>query len=131
MICTLLGLTAGLAEAQQGPGTPATAPEAAILPLMLVDITQASDIVRGIEDPQTDEEWQAIDDAAVALLEAFRTIAARDVDAAFDAGDSLYLPCEGCHLDYNRAVQGQPQQSRAVLAASSVCRDRIFPTAAE
>ena len=42
--------------------------------LMIETITPASDIVWGIEDPQTDAEWQAIDDAAVTLVESFETM---------------------------------------------------------
>ena len=33
-------------------------------------ITPATDTVWGINDPQTDEEWRVIDDAAIAIIEA-------------------------------------------------------------
>ena len=42
-----------------------------IMEVMIVTITPASDIIWGVEDPQTDEEWQVLDDAAVTLMEAF------------------------------------------------------------
>lgn len=39
--------------------------------LMTDAITPASDIIWGVEDPQTDEEWQVLDDAAGTLMEVF------------------------------------------------------------
>jgi cytochrome c556 len=39
--------------------------------LMTDTITPASDIIWGVEDPQADEEWQVLDDAAVTLMETF------------------------------------------------------------
>ena len=62
--------------ADDSVGEPPPAPEPTMMLLMVEDITQASDIVWGIEDPQTDEEWQVIDDAAVALIDAFKMIEA-------------------------------------------------------
>ena len=50
------------------------APETTILQLMVEDITQDSDIIWGIEDPQTDEDWQVFEDAAVRLIESFNKI---------------------------------------------------------
>jgi len=112
--------------------------------LMTDTITPASDIIWGVEDPQTDEQWQVLDDAAVTLMESFEAtrnggigpnddawaseakfqayidqeiaaleqaraaIAARNLDALFDAGGELYTPCEECHIDYNPAVEEQP-----------------------
>lgn len=112
---------------------------------MVDTITPASDIIWGVEDPQTDEEWQVLDDAAVTLAEAFEAtrtggggpnddawaseakfqafldqemaaieqsraaIAARDLDALFDAGGELYTPCEECHIDFNPGVAGEEQ----------------------
>jgi cytochrome c556 len=114
-----------------------------IMEAMVVTITPASDIIWGVEDPQTDEEWQVLDDAAITLKEAFEAtraggvgpndnawaseakfqayvdqemaaiehsraaIAARDLDALFDAGGELYTPCEECHIDYNPAVSAE------------------------
>jgi hypothetical protein len=53
--------------------------------------------------------WQAFDrvlgEAAYAALEAVRM---RDVAALQSAGDVLYPPCEGCHLQFNPAVVGEP-----------------------
>jgi len=114
-----------------------------IMDIMVVTITPATDILWGVDDPQTDEDWQVLDDAAVTVIEAFErtrnggsgpedntwaadakfrayideeiaasnaarvAIAAKDLDALFEAGDALYLPCENCHIDYNPAVSGE------------------------
>lgn len=114
-----------------------------IMETMVVTVTPASDIIWGVEDPQTDEEWQVLDDAAVTLMKAFEAtsaggigpndnawaaeakfqayvdqemaaieqsraaIAARDLEALFDAGGELYTPCEECHIDYNPAVSAE------------------------
>jgi len=108
--------------------------------VMIVTITPATDILWGVDDPQTDEDWQVLDDAAVTVIEAFErtrnggagpndntwaadakfqtyidediaasnaartAIAAKDLDALFEAGDALYSPCENCHIDFNPAV---------------------------
>lgn len=74
IICLLPALAACTAKEPAEVAT--AAPEPTIMLLMVEDITQASDIVWGIEDPQTDEQWQVIDDAAVALVEAFQAIEA-------------------------------------------------------
>ena len=111
-----------------------------ILELMTEVITPATDTVWGADDPQTDEEWQVLHDAAVLVGSTFESIrkggagenddawaenpefqafvdaelaanklvraaiAARDMDALFDAGNELYTPCEACHLRFNPAV---------------------------
>jgi cytochrome c556 len=75
-ICILLALAACTTEEPADIATAAPEPGPTIMLLMVEDITQASDIVWGIEDPQTDEEWQVFDDAAVALVEAFQAIEA-------------------------------------------------------
>ena len=50
-----------------------------IMEAMVVTITPASDIIWGVEDPQTDEEWQVLDDAAVTAYGGLRTRRARVV----------------------------------------------------
>ena len=42
-----------------------------ILKLMVEVITPASDELWGVEDPITDEEWQALDEAALLIITAF------------------------------------------------------------
>lgn len=45
--------------------------EVTIMELMIVTITPATDTLWGVKNPQTDEEWQVLDDAAVIVTEAF------------------------------------------------------------
>ena len=118
-------------------------PETTIMEEMVVTITPATDTLWGVDDPQTDEEWRVLDDAARTVIQSFEkirnggsgpndaewaietkfqayideeiaageaaraAIAARDLDALFEAGDSLYTPYETCHLDYNPGVAGE------------------------
>ena len=52
--------------------------------------------------------WQSYIDAEIDALEQAReAIANEDLDALFEAGNAIYTPCEGCHIDYNPGVQGQ------------------------
>jgi cytochrome c556 len=54
--------------------------------------------------------WKAFDQAMInAAYDALRAIRARDHDALLAAGDALYPPCEGCHLQFNPGVAAQPQ----------------------
>lgn len=51
-------------------------PAMSIMDLMVTVITPATDTLWGIEDPQTDEEWQAFIDAANIVIEAGKTVKA-------------------------------------------------------
>lgn len=42
-----------------------------IMEAMVVTITPATDTLWGVDDPQTDEEWQVLDAAAVTVIESF------------------------------------------------------------
>ena len=142
LVSTTLLLVATTVSVGQDTGTPEVK-SGTILETMVVTVTPASDIIWGVEDPQTDEEWQVLDDAAVTLMKAFEAtraggigpndnawaaeakfqayvdqemaaieqsraaIAARDLEAMFDAGGELYTPCEECHIDYNPAVSAE------------------------
>ena len=139
LISTTLLLVAATVSVGQDTSMPEVT-SGTIMETMVVTVTPASDIIWGVEDPQTDEEWQVLDDAAVTLMKAFEAtraggigpndnawaaeakfqtyvdqemaaielsraaIAARDLEALFDAGGELYTPCEECHIDYNPAV---------------------------
>jgi hypothetical protein len=43
-----------------------------IVELMVLDVTPATDTLWGADDPQTDDEWQLLDDAADATIKAFQ-----------------------------------------------------------
>lgn len=75
-------------------------------------LAAASSVAAGGTGPMDGEwarqpGWQAYNrvmiDAGRAALEAIR---ARDHDALLEAGDVLYPPCEGCHLQFNPGVVG-------------------------
>jgi len=49
-------------------------PETTIMEVMVATITPATDTLWGVDDPQTDEEWQVLDDAARAVIESFEKV---------------------------------------------------------
>ena len=55
---------------------PDTGPSASVNDVMLAVITPATNTIWGIEDPQTDEEWQAFIDAAAEVINAATQIKA-------------------------------------------------------
>jgi len=65
----LLTVTARTAE----DVTP-SATETTVMEMMVVTITPASDTLWGVDDPQTDEEWRLLDDAAATIIETFEKI---------------------------------------------------------
>ena len=70
IIAMLLALFATTtSESQDAESTTITS--GTIMEVMVVTITPATDILWGVEDPQTDEEWQVLDDAAITVIEAF------------------------------------------------------------
>jgi hypothetical protein len=52
----------------------AAEPTMSIMELMVTVVTPATDTLWGIEDPQTDEEWQVFIDAANTVIDSGRTI---------------------------------------------------------
>ncbi len=53
---------------------PDAGPAGSVNNLMLTVITPATDTIWGIEDPQTDEEWQVFIDAAAQVIDAAQQI---------------------------------------------------------
>jgi cytochrome c556 len=85
----------------------ATLEEAAITLLAAAQVNSL-----GGTGPQ-DEAWaaqpsyQAFNQAMIAAgREALSAVRARKTDALLAAGDVLYPPCEGCHLQFNPGVAG-------------------------
>ena len=55
-----------------------------------------------------DPKWQAYSDQVIAAAEQTKTaVAARNIEAMWDAGGELYTPCEECHIDFNPGVPGE------------------------
>ncbi len=76
LIATLLTFTVIACAAEEEAPAAATAPESetTIMGMMVAKITPASDTLWGVDDPQTDEEWQLLDDAALTIIETFEVI---------------------------------------------------------
>lgn len=77
--------------------------------LMTDTVTPASDIIWGVEDPQTDAEWQVLDDAAVTLVDAFEAtrkggIGPHDDAWASEAKFQAYIDQEMVALEQARAA---------------------------
>jgi hypothetical protein len=106
-------------------------------------ITPMTNILWGVDDPKTDEEWSVLEDAAISVIasgtlinlggtgpqdndwvkdpawlafskvmtnageDSLKAIRNRDLEALFEAGNVLYPPCEGCHLQFNPGVINQ------------------------
>jgi hypothetical protein len=146
----LVGLALGIVAATfaaraQAPATAVAdgSPLVTIKELMEKTITPATNTLWNVPEKPTDEEWAALEEAAVTLLVAtnvtalggtgpkdgewvkqpawrafnqtmlsagtmaLAAIRARDATALLSAGDVLYPPCEGCHLQFNPAVVGE------------------------
>ena len=61
----------------------------------------------GPQDNEWVEEptWKAFNQIMIsAAADALAAIRARDHDALLEAGNVLYPPCEGCHLQFNPGV---------------------------
>lgn len=69
----LLAATACTAEDVTPATTPAAA-ETTIMEMMTVTVTPATDTLWGADNPQTDAEWQVLDDAAATVIENFERI---------------------------------------------------------
>ena len=111
---------AGDATSAQAPATP----EPSIMVRMVDTITPASDIIWGVEDPQTDEEWQVLDDAAVTLAEEFEATRAggsgpNDATWASEAKFQAFIDQEMAAIE----------QSRAAIAARDL--DGLFDAGGE
>ena len=107
-IATLLALFA--TSTSEGQDTESAAiTSGTIMEAMVVTITPASDIIWGVEDPQTDEEWQVLDDAAVTLMETFEATrkgggGPNDDAWASEAGFQVYIDQEMVALEQARAA---------------------------
>ncbi len=75
-IAILFPLAVMSCAAGEDPAAPADVPavETTIMEMMVVTITPATDTLWGVDDPQTDAEWQVLDAAAVAVIETFEKI---------------------------------------------------------
>lgn len=143
-VAALLAAPPALSGAQEAPA-PELEPLVSIKELMEKTITPATNTIwNAFEPPASEEQWVALEEAAVTLLaaasltalggagpmdaewardpawqafnqvmieagrDALQAARARDHEALLAAGDVLYPPCEGCHLQFNPGVAGAP-----------------------
>lgn len=72
IVAILLSMTVACGQSASESESETTEPDgASIMELMTVIITPASDTLWGVDDPQTDAEWQVLTDAANTLIAAF------------------------------------------------------------
>jgi cytochrome c556 len=145
-LATVAALGAAMIGVSSAQPPEIAAPDASVptKQLMETTITEASNAVWNAYDPPaSDEQWTALEKAALVLIEATKLNAAggtgpmdkewaaqpawkafnaamlqagnaaleaaraKDHDALLAAGDVLYPPCEGCHLQFNPGVVNQ------------------------
>jgi len=97
-----------------GVENPQSAAEWQVLDDAAIAVIETFEEVRNGGGGPNDDAWaseakfQAYIDEEIAAGQAARAaIAAKDLDALYAAGDSLYTPCENCHIDYNPGVAGE------------------------
>jgi cytochrome c556 len=136
-------MAVGVAHSERPASAADAPPLVTIKQVMEKTMTPATNTLWGAAEQPTDDQWAALEEAAVTLLtaadfigrggagpsdaewasnpawdafndvmtkaglDALKAIQARDRDALAMAGDVLYPPCEGCHLQFNPAVVGE------------------------
>lgn len=75
LVAMLSLLISACTAAQDTSGAaPPPVAETTIMELMVATITPATDTLWGADDPQTDADWQVLDDAAVVVIETFEQV---------------------------------------------------------
>lgn len=141
----ILTIAALSSMAVSNPSFSDEVPAVSIKEVMESLITPMTNILWSADDPKTDEEWLALENAAISVIasgaiinlggtgpqdndwvkspawraftkvmtdagiDSLKAIRNRDIDALFEAGNVLYPPCEGCHLQFNPGVINQNQ----------------------
>ena len=123
LISTTLLLVATTVSVGQDTSMPQVT-SGTIMEAMVETITPASDIIWGVEDPQTDEEWQVLDDAAVALMKAFEATRAGGIGPNDNAWAS-----EAKFQAYVDQEMAAIEQSRAAITARDL--DALFDAGGE
>jgi len=76
LAAVLLAFSIGVGSSVQGSPVTDSAPQPTITIMeeMVATITPATDTLWGVDDPQTDAEWQVLDSAARTVIESFEKI---------------------------------------------------------
>lgn len=72
--CILFVAGASFSAPQDNDDRAHTASSATVMSIMLTEIMPASDLLWGVDNPQSDAEWQELADAADAVIAAFESI---------------------------------------------------------
>ena len=120
-VAIMLTLTIIASAAEEESPAATTPPEAenTIMAMMVETITPATDTLWGVDDPQTDEDWQLLDDAAVTVIETFEKVR-RGGDGPNDnkwASEDKFL----AYIDEEIAAS---EAARAAIAAKDL--DALF-----
>ena len=118
LIAMLLALLATSTSKSQG-AEPAAIMSGTIMEVMVVTITPATDILWGVDDPQTDEDWQVLDDAAITVIEAFE----RTRNGGVGPNDNTWA-AEEKFLAYIDEEIAASNAARAAIAAEDL--DALF-----
>lgn len=112
-------VTAHASEPEDPIADGATETETTIMEVMVATIAPASDTLWGADDPQTDADWQFLDDAAMLLVGSFEKVRSGGSgpnDAAW-AGEAKFQ----AYIDEEIAAS---EAARAAIAAKDL--DALF-----
>lgn len=113
-------------------------PAMSINDLMVKVITPATDTIWGVDDPQTDAEWQEFVDAANAVMEAAKTIKAGGTgpndniwaaDPAWDAFADRVIAASAATIDAagNKDVEAMYLAGEDLYSPCEECHIRFHP----
>lgn len=126
-VITGIAITACTAEQEAQVEIAAPVVATPIMEMMVVTITPATDTLWGVEDPQTDAEWQVLDDAAASVIATFEKVrkgggGPNDTTWAAEAGFQAYIDEEIAAAEAARAAIAA-RDLDALLAAG----DELYP----
>jgi len=111
---------------------PETGPPGSVNHVMMTVVTPATNTIWGIEDPQTDEEWQVYFEAAAELIDAARQIKAGGTgpnDAAW-AADPAWQRFADVLVESGREIQAAARE-RDLDTLMNVSNDKMYPPCEE
>lgn len=112
ILCTgIFILTACDSGAPPDNATPPPA-EKSILELMTAVITPATDTLWGAYDPQTEEEWQSLDEAAVVVIDTFEAIR----DGGSGPNDDTWAATPGFQAYIDEEIDAARLMQSAIVA---------------
>ena len=111
---------------------PGASPPGSVNDVMMTVVTPATNTIWGIEDPQTDEEWQVYIDAAAELVNAAKTIKAGGTgpnDSAW-AEDPEWQRYADVLIESGIEIQAAARE-RDLDTLMNVSNDKMYPPCEE